>query len=276
MEIKYDSLGDRVKEYEMAQASLCLDKEQPICVRIDGKSFHTYTKRMDKPFQQSLSDAMIATMNFLVEKTNARLGYTQSDEISLVFFKTDDKQEAFFGGRIQKLTSVLASMATAKFNQEAWAKIPGKKDDFAYFDCRVWNTPTLKDAAEVFIWRQEDAIKNAISMAGYAHFSHKELEEKSSRVKIEMLAEKGIVWDDYPEFFKSGTYAKKRLVVSPMPEELKALKGNEGKDSFIRSEIYNFHYPRLSRVDSAPIEEFLFQDAFEASAAKKSKASLGR
>jgi tRNA(His) 5'-end guanylyltransferase len=276
MEVKNDSLGDRVKGFEMAQAGLCLDENQPICVRIDGKSFHTYTKGLARPYDERLSNAMIETMNFLVEKTNAKLGYTQSDEISLVFFKTDDKQQSFFGGRIQKLTSVLASMATAKFNQEILANIPEKSKEFAFFDCRIWNVPTLKDAAEVFVWRQEDAIKNAVSMAAHAQFSHKLLQGKNSREKIEMLAEKGIEWNAYPEFFKSGTYAQRKLVVCPMPKELKDLPGNEGKDSFIRSEVFNFNQTRLSKVNESPIEDFLFKDSLDTKEVRKQKVGMSR
>lgn len=258
---KSDTFGDKVKELERAQAAVCLDEEQPICVRIDGKAFHTYTKGLERPYDQRLSNAMVETMNFLVEKTDARLGYTQSDEISLVYFKTAPYQQSYFGGRIQKLTSVLASMATAKFNQEVQNNIPEKKDIFAFFDCRVWNVPTLQDAADVFIWRQEDAIKNAVSMAASAYYSHKQLHGKSSREKIEMLAEKGISWDNYPEFFKSGTYARKSLEMMPMPEELKKMPGNEGKDFFLRSEIENVYLPRLRKQENAL--DLLFKQAFE-------------
>jgi tRNA(His) 5'-end guanylyltransferase len=272
MENKKDSLGDRVKELESLQASACLDETQPICVRIDGKSFHTYTKGLARPYDKRLSDLMVETTNFLVEKTNAKLGYTQSDEISLVYFKTEDKQQNFFGGRIQKLTSVLASMATAKFNKEIVKKIPEKVDSFAFFDCRVWNVPTLKDAAEVFIWRQEDAIKNAVSMAAHAHFSHKSVQGKSSRDKIEMLKEKGIIWEEYPEFFKSGTYSKRHLIEVPIPEEMKSFPANQGKETFVRAEIINLHYPRLSRVED--IENFLFKEDLNLSLNKKNKMKI--
>ena len=269
MDKKTDDLGDRVKAFESVHAGITLDENLPICVRIDGKSFHTYTKGLARPYDERLSTAMIETMKFLVEKTNAKLGYTQSDEISLVYFKTDDKQQAFFGARMQKLTSVLASMATAKFNQMVLHNIPEKAENFAFFDCRVWNVPTMKDAAEVFVWRQEDAIKNAISMAAHAHFSHKSLQGKSSREKVEMLAEKGIVWNEYPEFFKSGTYAKRNLIEVPMPEEMKQFPANKDKETFIRAEINQFHYPRLKRVEN--IEDFLFKDEFEKIQAKRMK-----
>ncbi|NCP98212.1 hypothetical protein GW796_00695 [archaeon] len=272
MDKKVDTLGDRVKNLEMAQASLCLDEDSPICVRIDGKSFHTYTKGLVRPFDKRLSQAMIDTTNFLVEQTHAKLGYTQSDEISLVYFKTDDKQQSFFGGRIQKLTSVLASITTAKFNSEILKNLTEKSDQFAIFDCRVWNVPTLQDAAEVFIWRQEDAIKNAISMAAQAHYSHTLLQGKNSATKIKMLAEIGVSWDDYPEFFKSGTYSKRNLVVTPMSEELKKFPGNENKESYLRTEIINFHYPRLNKIDN--IDNFLFQEYFNKENSKTNKKTF--
>lgn len=266
-EHKTDTLGERVKDFELSQAGLCLDETQPICVRIDGKAFHTYTKGLARPFDERLSQSMVNTMNFLVERTNAKLGYTQSDEISLVYFRTNEKQQTFFGARIQKLTSILSSMATAKFNQEILTSIPEKSDQFAFFDCRVWNTPTIKDAADVFVWRQEDAIKNAVSMAAHAHFSHKILQGKSSKEKIAMLLEKGIKWDDYPEFFKSGTYAKRELFELEVPPEMKAFKTNENKETFLRSQIVNFHLPRLKHLES--VESFLFTDTISKASAKK-------
>lgn len=278
MELKVSEmdLGDRVKYFESLQTTVMLDEDQPICVRIDGKNFSTYTKHLKKPFDERLSKIMISTMNHLVEKSQAKLGYTQSDEISLVFFKTDENQEMFYAGKIQKLASILASMATAKFAQEISkvTGIPEKADDLALFDCRIWNVPTLYDAAEVFAWRQDDAIKNSISMAAYANFSHNSLQEKNSRTKIEMLAEKGIVWDDYPEFFKSGTYAKRTLVNVPMTDEMRKFPSNKDKESFVRTDIVNFHHERLSRA-STPIDEILFQHVFDSANLKKQlKASM--
>lgn len=248
---KQDLLGDRVKYFETIFAKNSLDEDKPICVRIDGKAFHTYTRGLGRPYDQRLSQAMIDTMNFLIEKTDARLGYTQSDEISLVFFKTALKQQAMFAGREQKLTSVLASMATAKFNSEVMKNIPEKTDMLAFFDCRIWNVPTLKDAAEVFVWRQEDAIKNAISMAASAEYSTKQLHGKKSREKIEMLKEKGIDWLSYPEFFKSGTFARK----SNFELEL------ENDKTCLRTKVENFHLPRL-RLNQ-DFENVLFAPVFE-------------
>ncbi len=258
---KNDAFGDKVKAFESASAKVVLNEDQPICVRLDGKAFHTFTRGLARPYDKRLSDAMVATMNYLVEKTDARLGYTQSDEITLVYFKTAPHQQGYFGSRVQKLTSVLASMATAKFNHEVNNNIPEKADTFAFFDCRVWNVPTLQDAADVFIWRQDDAIKNSVSMAAHAKFSDKKLLGKSSREKIAMLAEVGIDWHAYPDFFKSGTYAMRKHKRVEMPEELKSKKGNEGKEYFMRSYVDNFSLKRLRHQEN--VVDVLFSPIFE-------------
>lgn len=242
---KNDTFGDRIKEFESAAAKVTLDEDMPVCVRIDGKAFHTYTSGLARPYDERLSNAMVETMNFLVEKTDARIGYTQSDEISLVYFKTAPHQQSYFGSRVQKLVSVLASMTTAKFNDVVHKTIPEKADGFAFFDCRVWNVPSLQDAADVFLWRHDDARKNAISMAAYAHYSHKQLMHKGSGEKIAMLQEKGIAFEDYPDFFKTGTYAMRAHQRVKLDEKMKSFPGNEGKEFCLRSYVKNFHIPRL-------------------------------
>lgn len=260
-DFKSDEFGDGIKKLELQYAGALLDENSPFCVRIDGKSFHSYTKGLKRPYDQRLSEAMIDTMNFLLDKSDAKVGYTQSDEISLVFFKTAPHQQNYFGSRIQKLTSVLSSMATARFNWKVQQTIPEKKEIFAFFDARVWSVPELKDAADVLVWRQEDAIKNAVSMAASAYYSHKVLHGKSSREKIEMLEEKGIKWNDYPDFFKSGTYSMKKHVLVPMDENLKEFVNNQGKDNYLRTEISNFSLPRLKKIEN--YTDFLFAPVFK-------------
>ena len=120
--------------------------------------------------------------------------------------------------------------------------------------------PTLAEASDVFVWRQEDAIKNAISMAANSYYSHKDLQKKNSRTQISMLKDKGIEFHLYPDFFKSGTYGIKELIEVEMPIELKGFKGNENKDSFVRTNIKNYSLPRLRKIDN--YEDYLFKDVF--------------
>lgn len=203
-----DKLGDRMKLYEQMEAGRKLMPGLPICVRVDGRAFHTFTRGMKRPYDEDMSVAMIETMKFLVEQTDACIGYVQSDEISLVL---SDIKAPMFDGKIAKLNSVIASMATAKFNEVIHKSYPNKP--LAFFDCRCWNVPNRTEAVNNILWREFDATKNSISMAARSVYSDAQLLGKNSSEKQDMLMEKGINWNDYPVFFKRGTYAR-RVVIS--------------------------------------------------------------
>lgn len=203
-----DKLGDRMKLYEQMEAGRKLMPGLPICVRVDGRAFHTFTRGMKRPYDKDMSAAMIETMKFLVEQTDACIGYVQSDEISLVL---SDIKAPMFDGKIAKLNSVIASMATAKFNEVIHKSYPNKP--LAFFDCRCWNVPNRTEAVNNILWREFDATKNSISMAARSVYSDAQLLGKNGSEKQDMLMEKGINWNDYPVFFKRGTYAR-RVVIS--------------------------------------------------------------
>lgn len=226
-------LGDRMKLYEKAEAGRRLMPLLPVCVRIDGKTFSKLTKPLEKPYDKRLSDVMVQVTKMLVEATGARCGYTQSDEISLVMYSDDVESQVFFDGKIQKLASVIASMATAYFNDLVRAgvafkdgrlvgsmdqAIPEIADKLALFDARVWNVPSLLEAANCLVWRELDATRNSVSSAAQANFSHKALHGKNSSQMQDMLMEKGINWNDYPAFFKRGTYVIRRKVERELTE----------------------------------------------------------
>lgn len=208
-----DDLGDRMKGYEEA-TNARLNVLLPIYARIDGRSFSRFTRGMARPFDDGMSAAMIATAIGLVEKTHARIAYTQSDEISLVFLGSTKTSDILFNGRILKLASVLASLATALFTarvmtDNALAPYRGR---LPHFDCRVCQLPSKSEAANMFIWRYKDARKNAISMAAQAAFSHKGLHGKRSGDMLAMLAARGVDFEEYPDFFKHGTFIRRRTV----------------------------------------------------------------
>jgi tRNA(His) 5'-end guanylyltransferase len=149
---------------------------------------------------------------FLVEETNAKIGYTQSDEISLVLYSDNYNSQTYFNGKIQKLVSVIASITTAKFNELKPKYLPEKANRLAYFDCRAWQSPTLEESANNILWREKDATKNAISMAAQHYYSHKELLNKSSKEKQEMLFAKGINFNNYPDCFKRGSFIQRKTI----------------------------------------------------------------
>lgn len=209
-----DKFGDRMKMYEGIEANRSFMPRLPICVRIDGRAFHTFTRGMKRPYDKDMSDSMVETMRYLVEQSDACIGYTQSDEITLIL---SDIKDPMFNGRISKLTSVLASIATAKFNEEIHKKYPDKP--LAFFDCRCWQVPNRTEAANELLWREFDATKNSISMAARAYYSDKQLMNKNGSEKQDMLMEKGINWNDYPVFFKRGTYAQRKTVERLLTDE---------------------------------------------------------
>ena len=162
---------------------------------------------------------MIQVTNRLVQETVACCGYTQSDEISLVWYTSNPGSQIYFDGRIQKMVSVLAARCSVIFNSLLPQFVPDKAKSEPVFDCRVWQVPTLEEAANTFLWRELDATKNSISMLAREYYSHIALDGKSSRDKQEMLFQKGINWNDCPDFFKRGTYIQRRTVQRKLTEE---------------------------------------------------------
>lgn len=199
-----DPFGDRMKAYERANdARLTL----PVIVRIDGRGFSKFTKGMDRPYDVRMSRAMIETTKYLVDESHAKVGYTQSDEISLVYYKAEG--EIFFASKLQKMVSVLASMAAAKF---ARVCPDGYEHRLPHFDARAFSVPSKNEATNAILWRVLDARKNAISMTAQAHFSHRELQEKSQKDMLRMLDAIGVEFHRMPAFFRNGTFVRKLTV----------------------------------------------------------------
>lgn len=219
-----DALGDRMKLYESAEAGRRLMPLLPILARIDGRTFHSFTRGMERPYDERFSRCMVDATRHLMQETNACMGYTQSDEITLAWHSTDLRSQVWFDGRISKMVSQLAAHATLAFYRAVLERLPGYADRLPTFDARVWNVPNRMEGANVFLWREWDATKNSISMAAQAHYSHKALHGKNGAQKHDMLHAKGINWNDYPAFFKRGVYLQRRTLAKPFTAaELDAL-----------------------------------------------------
>ena len=215
-----DGLGDRCKSYELAEAGRRALRGLPLLARLDGRAFHTFTRNLTRPYDRGMSVSMIETTRYLVQEMIALVGYTQSDEITLAWYEPSQSDSDYaFDGRYQKLASVLAGMASARFCQLVTTHLPAKVKETPHFDCRVWQVPTLQDAADVFVWREDDATKNSISMAAGALYTDAQLDRKNSSDKQEMLWQKGVNWNDYPTFFKRGTYLQRRTVERILTDE---------------------------------------------------------
>lgn len=166
-----DALGDRMKDYETQECARRFLPMLPVYARIDGRSFSRFTRDFARPFDERISKAMIETTKGLVDHTHARISYTQSDEISLVWLGDTYESGIFFDGKIMKMASVLAGLATALFINA----LPSYGERLPHFDCRVLQLPNRAEATNMFLWRELDATKNAISMAARAYYSHKAL-----------------------------------------------------------------------------------------------------
>lgn len=247
---EFKALGDRQKAFEGREAGRKLMPGLPVIVRLDGRSFHTFTRGLARPYDARLSRAMIETTKYLVDETHASIGYCQSDEISLMFPNTDAAVPMMFDGRAQKLTSVLAAIATAKFNQQMVANIPEKAHLLPVFDARAWAVSNLDIAAEHFVWRETDATRNSLTMAAHAVYSHKELHKAGFARKHEMLHAKGINWNDYPAFFKRGTFVRREAVLKELsPTELARIPVKHRPiGPVLRSILKELDMPPITRV----------------------------
>ena len=215
-------LGDRIKVYEKMETSDKFMPLLPIYARIDGRSFSNFTKNMTKPYDRVMSQIMMEVTKYLVQETGACIGYTQSDEISLVYFQKSMESDVFFSGKKQKMVSVLAALATAKFVELALKFYPEEcAKRLPVFDCRIFQVPSMVEAANCLVWRSQDAIRNSIQMAGRAVFSHSELDRKNQNQILDMLInEKGINWNDYPKYFKEGSFWQRQTYLKNVDGEM--------------------------------------------------------
>lgn len=249
-----DSLGDRMKAYEARESDRRFLPMVPVYARIDGRNFSAFTRGMRRPYDIAMTEVMVRTTEAMVEETHARIGYTQSDEISLVWLADRSDSSIFFDHLVSKMTSVLASYATAAFilalrDEGSYAD---RIDHLPHFDCRVFQVPTKSEAANVFLWREQDATKNAVSMAARAVYSHNALDHKSGPEMQEMLFAKGINFNDYPAFFKRGTFVRRETVWREFTaDELHAIPDahRPASDTKVqRSQIKRLDMPRFGSV----------------------------
>ena len=231
-----DELGTRMKTFYEAVPDTKLVKRMPVAIRIDGKAFHTFTRGFKRPFDEVLIKTMQQTTQYLCQNIQGCvLGYTQSDEITLILVDYQTlTTEAWFDYRVEKLCSIAASMATMAFNKifkenvetfeinnikvikymedEKKNKTINLIDTYykaiekgAMFDARCFNIPK-EEVTNLIYWRQLDASRNSVQMVGQAYFSQKELQNKSSNdIQDMLMTQKGINWNDFPTVYKRGT-----------------------------------------------------------------------
>lgn len=208
------TLGDYLKRQE-ACWDIRLPARIPYVVRLDGRGFHRWVKQTgcERPFDHRLGKLMARTLRFTCEQMGvATFGYTQSDEMSILV--REDLQEpgyeAWFDGRVEKICSLTAAFATYAFN----AGNPFEKKAPAFFDARVFVLPP-ESLDAYFIWRQNDATKNSLSMLAQSLYTQKELQGKRRADLHELCFQKGANWNDLPIPDKRGRAVYKVPVEKP-------------------------------------------------------------
>lgn len=247
-------LAERMKMYEMRETDRKFMPRCPVYARVDGRSFSKFTNGLEKPYDERMVRCMVETCKYMVDQTNALIGYTQSDEFSLIWYTSDVDSQIWFNGRIFKMTSNLASIATVKFYQMVQELFPSEyAEKMPTFDCRVFQLPDKTEASNMILWREQDATKNAISSAAQSYFSHKKLQGLSGKQMQEMLFQKeGINFNDYPVFFKRGTFVRKVAVDRELTKkELDLIPKDRQPDGPVRrSEMVELEMPKFSSVEN--------------------------
>jgi len=204
-----DEIGNRMKKQYENRTRYSLPRRTYTIIRIDGKAFHSFTKKMNckRPFDFDFMSNMNKTaIKLCNEIQGAKFAYVQSDEISILLTDFDKiTTDAWFDNNIQKITSISASIGTAHFNKYINSVSPCNPY-LAFFDSRVFTIPDHYEVANYFVWRQQDATRNSVQLVAQSHYSHKELHKKNQSELQDMIHKKGDNWNDYPVGAKRGRF----------------------------------------------------------------------
>lgn len=214
-DLNFEELDEKMRRFEQSLDQVILP-EMYVAVRLDGRNFTRLTKEICKfeaPFDTQFRDAMVDTVRHLMQcGFRVVYGYTESDEISLLFHPAD----AAFGRKTRKINSILAGEASAFMSLRLGTA--------ACFDSRVVPLPNIDCVKDYFSWRQEDAHRNSLNAHCYwmlrknginAREVTKQLEGKSVSWKNELLFSENVNYNDLPNWQKRGigvyysTYEKK-------------------------------------------------------------------
>jgi tRNA(His) guanylyltransferase len=206
--MKFEQLDRRMRVYETAHDH-CVLPGLHMVARIDGRSFSQLTRgkegseTFEAPYDTRFRDCMVATLEHLVTSCgfSVLFGYTQSDEMSLLF----KRDESLFGRKLRKYLSVLAGEASAKFSLALGS--------VGAFDARISQLPDADTVVDYFRWRHEDAARNALNGHSYwllrrqgldDHAATEQLKGASVADRNEMLFRAGINFNDVPAWQRRG------------------------------------------------------------------------
>jgi len=223
--MKFKNLEDKCQYYR-GLTDYRIQGNNDILVMLDGKNFSKLIKNnFQKPFDNDFIDMMNKTAQFLCENVQGcKFAYVQSDEISLLITDYETTEtDTLFGGRLCKIQSILASLATSEFNRQficynvfhKGAPGNGTEDSImklklAQFDCKCWTVPNQNDTFAWFLYRQLDCVKNSKQQTAQTYLPHKVLVGHNADEQIQMCKEqKGVDWNTFSDGKKYGRFVYK-------------------------------------------------------------------
>ena len=204
------------------QWNTTLDATKPIVIRLDMRAGGSFVRGLEKPWDSAFTQAMSVTAQKLAEQVQgAQLAYVGSDEITLLLFNNSEKEHftPFFNGKLQKIVSITAAMATAEFNKE-WLTLIDDESNAerkallqsklfgARFDSRAFNIEgDVRDALLSVWWRVTDVARNSVQMLARHHFSQKQLQGIGTKEMLLKLESIGHHWsEEYGNIFIREAY----------------------------------------------------------------------
>lgn len=251
-----DNLGDYLKTIEHNCTTLKIDGRGYVYARLDGRSFHTLTRGLERPFSGKFATVMRETALEVAKHFHADICYVQSDEISLGWFPLEkDNSEFSFSGKLHKLTSVMASYCSAAFILKYEYQFEDEPKQIPAFDCRIMDV-SEDDFAKFFLWRAKDCFKNSVSAISEANFGSKAVHGKHGGERLTMLEMADIRLSDFDSRLIYGTYYIPKLVELPMDDEMRnKIPERNHKDTFIRK-VYEEKSLKISNLIEC--KEFIF------------------
>ena len=206
-------LKDRVESYQQ-QSDYKLLNKLPVIIILNGRSFKKTTSLLEKPYSENFVNCMLSTcLKLCSEVEGTVFCYYNNDEIMLVTRndQTNDTS-AWFDNKIQKIVSVVSSIATLHFNtiaSEMNLNLIGE----AHFSTKVFTVPNTSEAVNSVIFKQQQNFYQAVDLACYYELSKKYdknmIKEMISGISVDeklyiLQQECGINFDDYPDIFRNG------------------------------------------------------------------------
>ena len=229
--MNYSDFDIRMKENYEKRSRNYLTRRIPVVIRVDGKCFSSFCKRFEKPYDEFLNNSLNKVTQYLCANIQgAKFAERHSDEISILVTDYDSiGTDCYFDYNVQKVCSVVASMATAEFcrilMKESVDSAYGDGDEgillwgesWPSFDARCFNLPE-HEIENYFWWRMLDAKRGSINMMAQSKFSHKSLQGLScDQMQEKLWQEKQINWAKLPQGQKIGFTCERKTVDKPIP-----------------------------------------------------------